>query len=160
MTDYFISVRHFNALYKLNAGDYLTCTQSEIAKNNQGEEAAETKQNAEYMLSTHTCVKYKIPNKFAKVPLKADKTRQNAEYAPTINAWANIIKNNVDVETDEKDRVEEAIKTKQNAEYTLTAITCAPILKTKTPNKFAEVSLTRRTKSRRPSRRSRTLSTC
>ena len=34
----------------------------ELAKNNQGEEAAETKQNAEYTLTTHTCVKNKIPN--------------------------------------------------------------------------------------------------
>jgi hypothetical protein len=36
-----------------------------------------------------------------------------------------------------------AIKTKQNAEYTLTATTCVPILKTKTPNKFAKVSIDR-----------------
>ena len=91
--------------------------------------------------------------------MKADKTKQNAEYAPTINTWVNIIKNKGDVEIDEKDQVEEAIKTKQNAEYTLTAITCVPTLKYKTPNKFAKVSLTRRTKLRRPSRRSRTLST-
>jgi hypothetical protein len=49
---------------------------------------------------------------------------------PTIITWVNIIKNKVDVETDEKDQVEEAIKTKQNAEYTLTATTCVPILKT------------------------------
>ena len=34
----------------------------EIAKNNQGEEADETKQNAKYTLTTHTCVKNKIPN--------------------------------------------------------------------------------------------------
>jgi hypothetical protein len=73
--------------------------------------------------------------------LKADKTKQNAEYVPTINTWASIIKNKVDVEIDEKDQVEEAIKTKQNAEYTQTATTCVPILKNKTPNKFAKVSL-------------------
>ena len=34
----------------------------EIAKNNQGEEADETKLNAEYTLTTNTCVKNKIPN--------------------------------------------------------------------------------------------------
>ena len=34
----------------------------EIAKDNQGEEAAETKQNAKYTLTTHTCVENKIPN--------------------------------------------------------------------------------------------------
>ena len=34
----------------------------EIAKNNQGEEADKTKQNAKYTLTTHTCVKNKIPN--------------------------------------------------------------------------------------------------
>ena len=71
--------------------------------------------------------------------MKADKTKQNAEYVPTINTWASIIKNKVDVEIDEKDQVEEAIKTKQNAEYTLTATTCVPILKNKTPNKFDKV---------------------
>jgi hypothetical protein len=47
------------------------------------------------------------------------------------------------VETDEKDQVEEAAKTKQNAEYTLTATTCVPILKAKTHNKFAKVSIDR-----------------
>ena len=46
---------------------------------NQGEEAAETTQNAKYTLTTHTCVKKKIPNQFAKVSLSADETRQNAE---------------------------------------------------------------------------------
>ena len=56
----------------------------EIAKNSQGEEAAETKQNTKYMLTPHTCVKNKIPNQFAQVSLKADKTRQNAEYTPII----------------------------------------------------------------------------
>jgi hypothetical protein len=35
------------------------------------------------------------------------------------------------------------IKTEQNAEYRLTAITCVPILKIKTPNKFAKVSIDR-----------------
>jgi hypothetical protein len=34
----------------------------EIAKNNQVEEADETKLNAEYTLTTNTCVKNKIPN--------------------------------------------------------------------------------------------------
>ena len=41
----------------------------EIAKNNQGEEADETKQDAKYTLNTHTCVKNKIPNQFAEVSL-------------------------------------------------------------------------------------------
>ena len=49
----------------------------------------------------------------------------------------------VDVETAEKDQVEEAIKTKQNSEYMLTFTTCVLILKTKTPNKFAKVSIDR-----------------
>jgi hypothetical protein len=40
----------------------------------------------------------------------------------------------VDVETDEKDRVEEDAKTQQKAEYVPTTITCYPILKTKIPN--------------------------
>ena len=39
----------------------------EIAKNNQGKEADETKLNAEYTLTTNTCVKNKIPNKFDRV---------------------------------------------------------------------------------------------
>jgi hypothetical protein len=42
----------------------------EIAKKGQVEEADETKQNAEYTLTTNICVpilKNKIPNKFAKV---------------------------------------------------------------------------------------------
>jgi hypothetical protein len=39
----------------------------EIAKNNKGEEADETKLNAEYTLTTNTCVKIKIPNKFDRV---------------------------------------------------------------------------------------------
>ena len=66
--------------------------------------------------------------------MEADKTRQNAEYAPLIITWANMSKKEVDVETAEKDQVEEAIKTKQNAEYTLTVTTWVPILKTKIPN--------------------------
>ena len=41
------------------------------------------------------------------------------KYAPTINTWINIIKNNVDVETDEKYQVEKAAKTKQNAKSKL-----------------------------------------
>ena len=41
----------------------------EIAKDNQGEEDDETKQNAKYTLTTHTCVKNKIPNQFAEVLL-------------------------------------------------------------------------------------------
>ena len=36
--------------------------EEEIAKNNQVEEANETKLNAEYMLTTNTCVRTKIPN--------------------------------------------------------------------------------------------------
>jgi hypothetical protein len=68
---------------------------------------------------------------------EVDKTKQNAEYAPTINTWINIIKNKVDVEIAEKDQVEEAVKTKQNAEYKLTINIWAHILKNKIPNKFA-----------------------
>ena len=41
----------------------------EIAKNNRGEEAAETKQYAKWTLTTHTCIKNKIPHQFAKVTL-------------------------------------------------------------------------------------------
>jgi hypothetical protein len=41
----------------------------ELAKNNQGEEADVTKQDAKYTLTTHTCVKNKIPNQFAEVSL-------------------------------------------------------------------------------------------
>jgi hypothetical protein len=67
---------------------------------------------------------------------EANKTKQNAEYAPIINTSINITKNYVDEEIAEKDQVEEAAKTKQNAEYTLTFTTCDPILKNKTPNKF------------------------
>ena len=39
--------------------------------------------------------------------------------------------------------MEEAVKTEQNAEYVLTATTCVPLLKIKTPNKFAKVSIDR-----------------
>jgi hypothetical protein len=67
----------------------------------------------------------------------AEETKQNAEYAPTINTWTNIIKNKVDAEIAEKDQVEEAVKTKQNTEDKLTINIWAHILKTKIPNKFA-----------------------
>jgi hypothetical protein len=39
------------------------------AKNDQGEEADETKQDAKYTPTTHTCIKNKIPNQFAMVSL-------------------------------------------------------------------------------------------
>jgi hypothetical protein len=39
----------------------------EIAKNYKGKEDDETKLNAEYTLTTNTCVKIKIPNKFDRV---------------------------------------------------------------------------------------------
>ena len=50
---------------------------------------------------------------------------------------APIIKNNVDVDTDEKYQVEKAAKTKQNAKSKLAINTWANILKIKIPNKFA-----------------------
>ena len=53
--------------------------------------------------------------------------------APTIN----IIKNNVDVEIDEKNQAEKAAKTKQNAKSKLAINTWAHTLKTRTTNKFA-----------------------
>ena len=74
---------------------------------------------------------------------EANKTKQNAEYAPIINTNINITKNYVDEEIAEKDQVEEAAKTKQNAEYTLPFTTYIPILETKTPNEFTKVSIDR-----------------
>jgi hypothetical protein len=56
----------------------------ELAEDNQSEEAAETKQDATRTLTTHTCIKNKFPNQFTEVLLLADKTRQNAKYAPII----------------------------------------------------------------------------
>jgi hypothetical protein len=53
--------------------------------------------------------------------------------APTIN----FIKNNVDVETAEKNQVLKAAKTKQNAESKLAINIWAHILKIKIYNKFA-----------------------
>ena len=64
---------------------------------------------------------------------EADKTKQNAEYAPFINTNINITKNYVDREIAEKEQVEGDAKTKQNAEYSLIFTTCDPILKNKTP---------------------------
>jgi hypothetical protein len=52
---------------------------------------------------------------------------------PTINTWANIIKNNVDVETAEKNQVEKAAKMEQNAESKLAINTWTPIIKIKIP---------------------------
>jgi hypothetical protein len=80
---------------------------------------------------------------------KADVKKQNVEYTLPVNTQGNnivsenITKNYVDEEIAEKDQVEEAAKTKQNAEYTLTFTTCDPILKNKTPNKFAKVYIAR-----------------
>jgi hypothetical protein len=56
-------------------------------------------------------------------------------YNPTLKTKT---PNKFDVETDEKDRVEEEAKTKQKAEYVSPTITCNTILKTKIPNKFDE----------------------
>jgi hypothetical protein len=53
--------------------------------------------------------------------------------APIIN----FIKNNVDVETDEKNQAEKAAKTKQNPKSKLALNTWALTLKTRTTNKFA-----------------------
>jgi hypothetical protein len=71
---------------------------------------------------------------------EANKTKQNAEYAPIINTNINITKNE---EIAEKDQVEEAAKTKQNARYTLPFTTHIPIIETKTPNEFTKVSIDR-----------------
>jgi hypothetical protein len=62
-------------------------------KNDTGEEADETKQDAKNELPTHDCTKNENPNLLAE--------------APIIIAEAKIIKNYVEVEIDEKDRVEE-----------------------------------------------------
>ena len=62
-------------------------------KNDTGEEADETKQDAKNELPTHHCTKNENPNLLAE--------------APIIIAKAKIIKNYVEVEVDEKDRVEE-----------------------------------------------------
>ena len=62
-------------------------------KNDTGEEADETKQDAKNELPTHDCIKNENPNLFAE--------------APIIIAGANIIKNNIEVEIDKKDCVEE-----------------------------------------------------
>ena len=65
-------------------------------------------------------------NKIAEVDAKTAKTTRT-----------NIIKNNVDMETDEKNQVEKAAKTKQNAKSKLAINTWALTLKIKIPNKFA-----------------------
>ena len=65
----------------------------ELAKNIQGEEAAETTLSAKNTLPTHDCFKYENPNLLAE--------------APIIIAEAKIIKNLVEVGIDKKDRVEE-----------------------------------------------------
>ena len=62
-------------------------------KNDTGEEADETKQDAKTELPTHDCIKYENPNLLAEAPI-------------TI-AESKIFKNYVGVEIDEKDRVEE-----------------------------------------------------
>ena len=46
-----------------------TRTTRAYVKNDTGEEADETKQDAKYTLSIHTCIKNKIPNLFAEVSL-------------------------------------------------------------------------------------------
>jgi hypothetical protein len=90
----------------------------EIAKANQGEEAAETELSAKYKRTTRACVKNDTGE-------EADETRQDAKNelsthnwtknenpnllaeAPIIIAKATFIKNCVEVEIDERDRVEE-----------------------------------------------------
>ena len=46
-----------------------TRTTHAYVKNDKGEEADETKQDAKNTLSTHTCIKNKIPNLFAEAPI-------------------------------------------------------------------------------------------
>jgi hypothetical protein len=61
-------------------------------KNDTGEKADETKQDAKTELPTADCIKNENPNQLAE--------------APIIIAEAKIIKNYVEVEIDERDRVE------------------------------------------------------
>ena len=58
---------------------------------------------------------------------------RSPRLAPTVN----IIKNDVDVKTNEENPVEKAAKTKQNAKSKLAINTWALTLKIKIPNKFA-----------------------
>ena len=88
-------------------------------------EAAKTKQNAESKLAINTwalTLKIKIPNKFAScLDCGVRRVKQDA--------GTNALKNNIDVETAEKDQVVKAVKTKQNAESKLAINTCVHILK-------------------------------
>ena len=73
----------------------------EIAKKGQVEKVDETKQNAEYTLTTDTCdhiLKNKIPNKFAKVSLtgtglRSSTWRSRMLETPTLTALKNIENN-------------------------------------------------------------------
>ena len=66
-----------------------TRTTHAYVKNDKGEEDNETKQDAKNTLPTHDCIKYENPNLFAE--------------APIIIAKATIIKNFVEVEIDERE---------------------------------------------------------
>jgi hypothetical protein len=90
----------------------------EIAKENQGEEAAETKLSAKYKRTTRACVKNDTGE-------EADETRQDAKNEPPTHNWTkdenpNLhaeapiiiaedknIKNDVEVEIDKEDCTEE-----------------------------------------------------
>jgi hypothetical protein len=83
-------------------------------------------------------------NKFDKVVAKkgrfkkADATKQNAEYTPTVNTHVIIIKNKLPDVFAKKGKFEKADVTKQNAEYTPTVNTCVNIIKNKLPDVFAK----------------------
>jgi hypothetical protein len=70
---------------------------------------------------------------------KADVTRQNAEYTPTINTHMIIIKNKLLDVFAKKGKFEEADVTTLTAEYTLTINTLVNIVTRNIKNKFDEV---------------------
>jgi hypothetical protein len=66
---------------------------------------------------------------------KADVTKQNAEYTPTVNTLVNIIKNKFPDVFAKQGRFEKADVTKQNAEYTPTVNTLVNNIKNTVKNK-------------------------
>jgi hypothetical protein len=87
----------------------------ETDEKNPAEKAAKTKQNAKSKLAINTwalTLKIKTPNKFASCLDWG--VRRGKQDAGTC-----ALKNNVDVETVEKDQVVQAVKTKKNAESEL-----------------------------------------
>ena len=104
----------------------------EFAKDNQGEEATETTLNAEWTLSTHTCIKNKVPNQFTKVDKELAKNIKSEETAETTLSANYTRTTHAHVKND---KGKEADETKQDAENTLSIHTC---IKNKIPNLFAE----------------------